>query len=750
MNKETLFHIAIYLAASALVFAIIYFTDAYLNISHEASISWGLLAMAIILNRVESFKHVPGRVIFIFIAGLITLRYFIWRTFDTLIYVGPLDMVGMALIYAAEVYAVAIHFLGMFVSLWPLERSPMPLPDDPSILPTVDILIPTYNESEEIVKLTAVAATQIDYPKEKLNIYILDDGATTARRNNKETSQSAWERYHRFSGMAQDLDVHYIAREENIHAKAGNLNHALKKTGGDLVLILDCDHVPTRDILKNTVGYFLKDKKLFLAQTPHFFINPTTVEKNIGSFSNAPGENDMFYHSVHLGLDFWNASYFCGSAALLRRKYLMEIGGISGHTITEDAETSLHLHNRGYNSVFIKRPMICGLSPETFDDYIQQRSRWAQGMTQILILANPLLANNLTIPQKLCYFNSSFFWLFSIARLIFYLGPALFLILGLKVYHASVGQMLIYALPHVISTFVVMGFFYGKVRRPFFSEIYESVQSIYLLPAVLSVILNPRRPTFKITPKGKTIESEFTNPMASAFLLVSLINIVAIFWAVSKWVNYPIYRDVIFVTFSWCVYNTLLSLATLGAFLERRQMRSNHRAKAAGEVSILEPDSRKYINGQIRDLSMTGIGIEVNVPFSNPEPDRDIMIAGHDSYGERYEFKAKVRANIKRGNKTILGLEFIADDKDTFAKVVRFVYGDSQRWVDILDSRTVSASSTGDMYYFAQRGVKGAAASFIYLNNMIYVLLKRYLQSLRIWIRSSHPWIKKETIYEGE
>ena len=559
LTAEEIFSpVATYVLSMTAMLLSIFLLDRYLKIPAEHLIGWGLLGAALVMNRQESFKKAPGRFLFIFTVALISLRYFFWRTFDTLIYTGPLDMLGMMLIYLAEAYSLIIHFLGMFISLWPLENKPMPLPSDPAAYPTVDILIPTYNESEEIVKLTVTAAMQVDYPRDKFRVYILDDGSTHARRNAPATSLDAWERYYQLKRIARDLGAHYLTREENDHAKAGNINHALTKITGDLILVLDCDHVPTRDILTNTAGWFLKDEKLFLVQTPHFFINTTTVEKNIGSFSNSPGENDMFYHAIQPGMDLWNASYFCGSAAVLRRKFLVEAGGIAGDTITEDAETSLRLHNMGYNSVYLRQPMICGLSPETFDDYIVQRTRWAQGMVQIFILANPLTANGLSIWQKLCYFNSCFFWFFSLARLIFYIGPGLFLILGQKVYHASVSQIVAYSLPHVLCVFVVMDFFYGKCRRQFFSEIYESVQSLFLTPAIISALFNPRKPSFKITPKGKTIEHEHLNPMALVFFMICVLNLVGIVFAVARWISYPLFRDVILIAFSWCLYNICL------------------------------------------------------------------------------------------------------------------------------------------------------------------------------------------------
>ncbi len=745
LGKDALSQITTYLITTAAVFLVIFLADYYLKISTETTFSWGLLVIAIILNRNESFKEAPGRFFFIFTAAIISLRYFIWRTFETLIYTGPYDLIGMMLIYLAECYAVTIHFLGMFISLWPLESKPVPLPEDPALWPVVDILIPTYTESEDIVKLTVTAATQIDYPRDKLNIYILDDGGTAARRNNPETFDRAWERYYNLRRMADALGVKYLTREKNERAKAGNINHALTRINGDLMLILDCDHVPTKDILKNTAGWFLKDRNLFLVQTPHFFINTTTVEKNIGSFSNAPGENDMFYHGIQLGMDLWNASYFCGSAALLNRKFLLESGGIAGNTVTEDAETSLRLHDRGYNSIFINRPMICGLSPETFDSYIIQRTRWAQGMVQIFVLSNPLFQKGLNLWQKICYFNSCFFWFFSIARFIFYIGPGLFLIMGQKVYHASVYQIIAYAIPHVLSVFIVMDFFYGKYRRRFFSEVYESVQSLFLTPAVLSAMFNPRKPSFKITPKGKQVANEFLNPMATVFFMICLLNTVGIGFAVVKWFYYPLFRSVIFIAFFWCLYNLLLGLITLGAFWERQQLRQHHRLRSRGTASIYFPKADQTVAAEIRDLSLTGLGLEMALPFS-VRLDEEVRVDTTDSYGVRHELMARIKTTRGRGGKTFLGVEFVMNDA-TYPFVVSFVYGDSHRWLSIAEERFKPVHSFlipfGDLRHFMERGIRGSFERFVYLGKLTIPAGKKVLSLLYQWLHASQLRLKR-------
>lgn len=707
----------VYTAAVCAVAGVVsfYLVEQYFSAFHKILIGWGFLGIIVAMYYRGSSRLAPLRVVFLVLSALLALRYFIWRTFETIMYTGPADFLGMMLLYIAEAYAIMMHFLGIFINIWPLENRPVPLPEDESKLPSVDIFIPTYSESEDIVRITATAATQIEYPADKLRIHILDDGGTTARLKNPAVALLAAQRQENLKNLAADLGISYITREDNSHAKAGNINNALKSTAGDLVLILDCDHVPTRDILSNTVGWFLKDPKLFLVQTPHFFINPTPVEKNLVTFSNVPGENDMFYRVIHLGLDSWNASYFCGSAALLKRSCLEEVGGISGETITEDAETSFILHSKGYSSVYINRPMVCGLSPETFDDYIVQRTRWAQGMIQLLMLKNPLLTRGLKLSQRLCYFNCVFFWFFGVSRFIFYLAPAAFLLLGLKVYHASVIQITAYALPYVISTFITMDFLYGKVRHPFFSEIYESVQSLFLIPAVFSAIINPRKPSFKVTPKGNTQESEYLNPMASTFSIVILVNLIAIPLAVYKWFHYPLFRDVIVITSVWCVFNILLALVSLGAFWEARQVRGYHRVRAKGGAEAFFPRLNITRKAEISDISLTGIGLEFTEPVV-AGPWEDVRLRVTDSLGKKYEFSARVSRCSERQGGTFCGAEFI-QDRVNYSSIVGFVYGDSSRWADIWNEQAHSGN-WGELFHFMRLGIKGIRDSFGYLNEL--------------------------------
>jgi len=501
---------------------------------------------------------------------------------------------------------------------------------------------------------------------------------------------------------------------------------------GELVLFLDCDHAPTKDFLKNTVGYFLEDEKLFLVQTPHFFINPTPIERNLDTFRRSPGENEMFYGVIHLGLDFWNSSFFCGSAALMRRQYLKEIGGIQRDSITEDAETSLVLHSRGYRSAYIARPMTCGLSPETFDDFILQRSRWTRGMIQIFCLKNPLVMKGLHFAQRICYANSCLFWFFGLARLIFFMAPLLYLLLGIRVYNASASQVLAYALPHILGSIIVTDYLYGRVRHPFFSELYEAVQSVFLVPAIIGTLLNPRSPRFRVTPKGKNLGKEFLSPLAGPFYILFLLSLGGMVGAAWRWWAFPAEQFSIFICLFWLLFNFVLIMLCLGIVWEAPQRRRHFRIWAEGEAAIHFPRFQRTVRGDLQDVSLGGIRVQLDeeLPWRMGE---EVEIRGVDGYGQPYDFQGRVVRFQKGKSGGMLGMEFIVPDPETFARIVGFVYGDSGRWSRFWELRQSQRLSVPrGFFYLLKKGVEGTARNFQGIFPMVLQTLHQYAREL--WI----------------
>ncbi len=660
----------------------------------------GLLSLSGFLRR---FSPDLGRLMLILTAAFLSLRYWLFRTTETIGYQNPWDFGFVMLLYLAETYGILIHFLGMFVNIAPLTRRTPRMPADSEKLPTVDVFIPTYDEPIDIVRVTATACTQLDYPREKLTIYILDDGGTDLKRHHPDplVSTAARQRTMALQTMAGQLGLRYMTRATNDGAKAGNItagllgcgctddpdpqglktacvNYGFGRSCGELVLVLDCDHVPTRDFLQSTVGFFLEDENLFLVQTPHFFINPTPIEKNLKTRGRSPSENEMFYGGVHPGLDFWNASFFCGSGALMRRKHLMEIGGLAGETVTEDAETSLALHARGRRSIYLNKPMLMGLSPESFEDFIGQRRRWAQGMVQILLLKNPMRQKGLRPTQRICYLNSCLFWLFGFARIVFFASPLLFLFFGLKVYNASLVQVLLYAVPHLAASYAVVNHVYGKLRHPFFSELFETIQSVFLVPAIVSVFVHPRKPSFKVTPKTATRPRDALTPLAAPFYVMFLLALAAFPAAAWRLAQNPMLWDTVLVCLTWNTFNIVLALCCLGVVWEQRQVRGAHRYDTREPAVVRERNTGEYTTVVVTDISTSGVGLVARSSHA-PRDDRLVLEAA-DGSGRTYALPIRVRRRETTPSGTVLGCEFEAESEAERRQVIAFMYGDSRRW----------------------------------------------------------------------
>lgn len=545
-----------------------------------------------------SIRKVPGHVstiMLVVLSVIVSCRYLWWRYTYTLVWDDLPSAVFGSLLIFAETYIWLVMILGYFQSIWPLHRKPVPLPSDHSVWPSVDIMITTYNEDLSIVKPGIYSALGLDWPKEKLNIYILDDGNRPA-----------------FKAFAEEVGVHYIARPTHEHAKAGNINYALKRTHGDLVAIFDCDYVITHPFLRLTVGWFLKDPKLAILQTPHHFFSPDPFERNLKSFRRTPNESSLFYGVVQDGNDTWNATYFCGSSGIMRRSALEEIGGLAVESVTEDAHTSLRLQRRGYNSAYIRIPLAAGLATESLAGHVAQRIRWARGMVQILRMDNPLLGKGLSFGQRLCYFNAMLHFLSGVPRLIFFITPAAFLVLNAYVVYASGLMILLYAIPHIIHAVLTNNQIQGRFRHFLWNEIYETVMAWYIAVPTTMALINPHKGRFNVTPKGKIIEEEHVDWItARPYIILLCINVAGLIAAVVRLIVEPSETIVaLLITFAWSLYNIAILGGALGVSIEARQRRRAPRVAFVMPAAIMRSDGHVY-QCTLRNYSDKGVGIQM-------------------------------------------------------------------------------------------------------------------------------------------
>lgn len=662
--------------------------------SAQIQLSLGILLTLLVLRPLaRKHPHFDDfgrflRIPFIVLALVLSLRYFWWRPLNTLPTQDLPSLAAGLLLYGAELFAFVVMLVGAFVSIHPLNRPILSMPEDRSTWPTVDVLVPTYNESESLLETTLLGALEIDYPANKIQIYLLDDGATTAKRHqsDRQRAREARERGRQLKKLCARLGVRYLTRERNESAKAGNLNHALAHIQGELILVLDADHIPARDILTNTVGWLIQDPKIFLVQSPHFFVTPDPIEKNLRTFQQMPSEQEMFYTNVQRGMDFWNSSFFCGAAAVLRRRHLDEIGGISGETITEDAETALALHARGYRSAYIWKPMIAGLQPENFISFIKQRTRWAQGMTQILLLKNPIRINGLSWWQRLAYLNSISFWLFPFARLVFMIAPLIYLLLGLGIYNASIDEILIMALPHVLSVFILNDYLYGNARWVLVSDFYEQLLALFLIEPLIQVIRSPRHPQFEVTAKGEILDQDHISPLARPVYVMVMLTVLGLVVGTWRYFEFPAERDTVVLTMTWASVNLIMMLGSLGALVERQQRRNSVRIPCRYRAQIRA--SGRLIECETEDLSLTGIGLVLateDAEWLHRHPPEWVCLQGAGIVTSR--LAVRLHSMRSRGTRTHLGLRLTEPSLDERRAIVALTYSDSGRWRDILRQR---------------------------------------------------------------
>ncbi len=544
-------------------------------------------------------RRIPGRfsaLMLIVLSLTVSCRYIWWRYTSTLNWNDPVSLVCGLILLIAETYAWVVLVLGYFQVVWPLNRQPVPLPKDMSQWPTVDIFVPTYNEDLNVVKNTIYASLGIDWPKDKLTIWILDDGG-------RET----------FRQFAETVGVKYIARTTHEHAKAGNINNALKYAKGEFVSIFDCDHVPTRSFLQMTMGWFLKEKELAMMQTPHHFFSPDPFERNLGRFRKTPNEGTLFYGLVQDGNDMWDATFFCGSCAVIRRAPLDQIGGIAVETVTEDAHTSLRLHRLGYSSAYMRIPQAAGLATESLSAHIGQRIRWARGMVQIFRLDNPLLGKGLKLPQRLCYVNAMFHFLSGIPRLVFLTAPLAFLLLHAYIIYAPALMIALFVVPHMIHASLTNSKIQGKYRHSFWSEIYETVLAWYIAPPTMVALFAPHKGKFNVTAKGGLVEEEYVDWVISRpYIFLVLLNIFGVMVGIWRYFYGPENEVLtVFVSIAWVFYNLVVLGGAVAVSVESKQLRRAHRVEISMPAAIAREDGHLF-SCTVHDFSDGGLGIKIN------------------------------------------------------------------------------------------------------------------------------------------
>jgi cellulose synthase/poly-beta-1,6-N-acetylglucosamine synthase-like glycosyltransferase len=557
--------------------------------------------------------------------------------------------VAFAMLLATEVYGLyALAILTWFSWSRPAAIRP-PAPPGRKI----DVYVCTYDEPAEVVMATLAGCRALAYPH---TTYLLDDGR---RPEMKE--------------LAELAGAEYLTRPDNTHAKAGNLNAALPRTDGDLVFVLDADHVPMPDALDALVGYF-EEERMAIVQTPHDFFNHDSVQH----YAADRHEQSMFYRVVCPGKDRHGASYWCGSAALINRRALLEIGGVATETIAEDFHTTIRLLRHGWRTRYHDEVLVQGMAPHDLDGYLLQRDRWARGNLAVFTLPeSPLRARTLRPKQRLSFLASLFAYLAPPMRLL------LLLTLGLVLWTGELPMKIsVLALAALWLPYVVLNFGAGAALARGYMRVSESAQyellTMEIYTRALRCAIRPGRTKFKVTPKqgrdGGGIEALrklrlviFCAVLLAAGTALRILDLAG----VGPLPDLPGIAAVVVPLLG--LYELRRLLATGWTVTRRRQRRLVYRFEGDAEAHVYDADS--HIPARLVDASAAGVGLVAEArlePGSKPS----LLLALADSRGELHEITAKVEVRTCRegGGGHLVGATILEIDPEARLQLMEWCY----------------------------------------------------------------------------
>lgn len=493
------------------------------------------------------------------------------------------------LLLAAESYG----FVNLLALAW--FSGPRPAAVRPPASPghAVDVYVCTYDESPEILRATLIGCAAIGYPH---TTWLLDDG----RRPGMEA-------------LAAEYGARYLTRPDNAHAKAGNINHALPRTGGDLILVLDADHVPMPDALDAVVGYF-DDPAVALVQTPHDFSNHDSIQH----YEEGRHEQSVFFHVLCPGKDRHGAAFWCGSGGVLRRQALLEVGGVATETIAEDFHTTIKLHRAGWRTRFHDEIIVQGRAPVDLAAYLLQRDRWARGNLAVLTTAeNPLWARGLDVRQRLSYLASLMAYLAGPVRLLLLGVLAAVLWTGDLPLNATYGALAAFWLPATVLTLVAgSALCRGHQRIP--DTVHFELLTAEIHARALRCMVRPGRTRFRVTPKeGVDLGGWHALRQLRVLLAVTAALLLGLGARVVDIAVVDILPDLVGAA-AWIVpvlglFELRRIARTLALVTRRRQQRLEYRVPVE-DSAVLDLGSELAV-ARVRDLTPFGAGLEVAAPL---------------------------------------------------------------------------------------------------------------------------------------
>jgi cellulose synthase (UDP-forming) len=271
----------------------------------------------------------------------------------------------------------------------------------PATYPSVDIYLPICGEPIEMLRnsWSAVLKLIAGYPG-PIQAYVLDDGPSDEARS-----------------VSESLGLCYIRRPDlRAYKKSGNLRYAFTRTSADYLVIFDADFAPRHDFLAETLPY-MDDPAIAIVQTPQFFRESATqtwIENAAGAIQ------EVFYRSIQVARDRFDAAICVGTSAVYRRAALEPHGGPTLIPYAEDVHTGLDVRRSGWSMVYVPIVLSTGICPNNLDAFVRQQYRWCTGNAGI-VFSRRLWTTPMSIPARLTYISGFFYYAYT--GLLAFFGP---------------------------------------------------------------------------------------------------------------------------------------------------------------------------------------------------------------------------------------------------------------------------------------------------------------------------------------
>lgn len=509
-------------------------------------------------DREIFLRNEPAKIL-VAVNALLAIAYFIVISF----FFRHGNVVLFGLLIAGEVF----HIWQLLVYLYTVYDRSYLAKNDPTHRPFVDVFITVAGEPVEIVKETALAAKNMTYPN--FAVHILNDGLVAKKDN-----------YREIEVMAKRLGINCITRTVPGGAKAGNINNAMRFSAGELIAVLDADHIPHRDFLQKTAGYFADDKVAFV-QSPQFYKNFRENAVTAGAWE----QQALFFGAICRGKNRFNAVTMCGTNMLIRRKALSLVGGMCEESVAEDLLTGLFLHEKGWKSVYVPEVLCEGLAPEDFSSYWKQQHRWARGVMDMIFRYGFPFRKGLNLTQKIQYLSSASFFFSGLVVVIDAVLPLVFFFTGQVAIETSTMLLAAAFLPYIMFTLYVL----QKTSNYSYSfrSLAFSMACFDIHISALWSAISGRKISFAVTSKKK-LEGNFANYVIPQMTYIA-ISFLGIAFALYRFGSIPS----VLTNSAWAILNVVIFGYFVRAALPAKVGLPQKQKRRLPEISFVKNKSVK-------------------------------------------------------------------------------------------------------------------------------------------------------------